>query len=275
MPGSQPPRTRSLTSKPPLASSTAARSTSLSGTPAPEPLDTPQSPIDSTLPAKTPLNACAAKDFLCKASFLESKTETCMAMLCSNLLVAITTCQDISQTVCTLIHCVTLIMPEAFALVCQTNSQLTTILDKIDTLLSNSDKEPTASSPPVLAELGEKLDRVTQDIQKAAETWQTVPPAPGLRPPPPTSTPHALTTPLGLTHVEIAKNRCIQSQGCFILIEPNLESMKSSFDSLSTHTLTTKAELAWEAAWPTIEGTGIAKALNLSGKPQITFKAAL
>ncbi|KAJ1299393.1 hypothetical protein OPQ81_011130 [Rhizoctonia solani] len=103
MPGSQAPKTRPPTSKPPSTSGRTTRSTLRAETPAAEPLSTPQSPVDSALPAKAPLNPRTAKDFLVKAGFLESISETSTAALCSNLLTNIAAHPDATQTVCTLI----------------------------------------------------------------------------------------------------------------------------------------------------------------------------
>ncbi|KAJ1299358.1 hypothetical protein OPQ81_011878 [Rhizoctonia solani] len=273
MPKSQAAKASNAASKPPSTSSVTTRSTSRAEAATTEPLASPRTPGDPSPSAKVPLNPSAAKDFLCRAGLLESSAETCTAILCSNLLTVISAREDIPQNVGALIRCVTLILPEAFSLVCETNSQLSAISDKLDTLLSNP--EPAIPSPPVLAELGEKLDKVTLDIQKAAETWQTVPHRSQTRPPPPAGTPLAANAPVGPSRAEIAKNRRIQSQGCFILVEPNSDAIKSSFDSLSPRTLTTKAEFAWNAAWDAIKNTDAAKALKLADKPRITFKAAL
>ncbi|KDN33121.1 hypothetical protein RSAG8_13787, partial [Rhizoctonia solani AG-8 WAC10335] len=149
--------------RPPPSSSSTNRSTSNSGTVVPGPLVSLQSPVNSTLPVISPLNAHTAKAFLCSAGYLDSKTEICTPGLCSNLLLSIAARPDASQNLSALIKCVGLILPEALALTNSTNAQLTSISNKIDTLLEN-DKEPTTSPPPAFAELGAKLDKVTQEV---------------------------------------------------------------------------------------------------------------
>ncbi|CEL63541.1 hypothetical protein RSOLAG1IB_10842 [Rhizoctonia solani AG-1 IB] len=248
---------------------TVTRSTSLSGTGAVEPL----SPLRPPLPVKVPCSAATAKDFLCWAGFLDSKVDICTAALCSTLLAGIVDQPDVSQTVCALIHCINLILPEAFSLVSSTNSQLSAIADKLDTLLANADREPAAPhTPPVLAELGKKLDIVTQNIQKATESWRTVPafsccPAP--------SAPPAMAALVGPTRADIAKNKCIQSQGWHILVKPNTDAIKKSLDTLNVCMLVTKEELAWDMAWAAIKDTNVPEALRLTTKPRVVFKAAL
>ncbi|CCO33014.1 hypothetical protein RSOLAG1IB_09317 [Rhizoctonia solani AG-1 IB] len=260
--------------KPTSTSTVVTRSTSLSGTGAAEPLPTPQSPKDSPLPVKAPRSASTAKDFLCRAGFIDSKSEISTAALCSNLLAGIADRPDVSQTTCALIRCVNLILPEAFSLVSSANSQLCAITDKLDTLLSNAEKEPASPpTPPVLAELGEKLDKVTQNIQKATESWQSVPQRSRASPPP--NAPPVTPAPAGPTRAEIAKNKRIQSQGRHILVEPNSDTIKKSLDALNARMLVTKAELAWDAAWSAIKDTSVPKALHLTGKPRVVFKAAL
>ncbi|KAJ1300442.1 hypothetical protein OPQ81_005260 [Rhizoctonia solani] len=255
MPGSQAPKVRPLTSKPPLTSGRATRSTSHAKTPAAEPLSAPQSPMDSTLPAKTPLNPHTAKDFLFKVGFLESNSEISTAALCSSLLTDITAHSEVTQSVCTLIHCCHLSQNQYPSLELATS---------------------TCHSPlPALTELGEKLDKVTSDIQKVAEVWQMVPPHSCAWTPSPPSTPLTALAPVGPTHVELSRNRCIQSQGCYILVKPESDGLKTTFDGLNVHTLTKKAELAWDAAWTLIKDTDIAKTMKLTNKPRVTFKAAL
>ncbi|KAJ1309344.1 hypothetical protein OPQ81_006123 [Rhizoctonia solani] len=261
MPGSQAPKTRPPTSKPPSTSGRTTRSTSRAETPAAEPLSTPQSPVDSALPAKP-------------ASWNQF-SETSTATLCSNLLTDIAAHPDATQTVCTLIRCINLLLPEAFALVSDTNSQLNAISAKINSLLTNLQTEPAAPTPPAFAELGEKLDKVTSDIQKAAEAWQTVPPCSRAQTPPPSSAPLTTLALVGPTRAEISRNRCIQSQGCYILVEPESDGLKTTFDSLNAHMLTKKAELAWDAAWIAIKDSDAARTLKLTKKPKVTFKAAL
>ncbi|KDN39715.1 hypothetical protein RSAG8_08633, partial [Rhizoctonia solani AG-8 WAC10335] len=262
--------------KPPPSSSSTNRSISSSGTVVPGPLVSLQSPVDSTPPVKTPLNAHAAKAFLCSAGYLDSKAEICTPGLCSNLLLTIAARSDASQNLSTLIKCVSLILPEALALTNSTNAQLTSISNKIDTLLA-IDKEPIISPPPAFAELGAKLDKVTQEVQKVTETWQTVPSRSRARSPPPPNTPlnpvHA--TQMGPTHAEITRNRRIQSQGCYIMVEPTSTAIKESLDGLNARTLVKKAEIAWDAAWESVKGTDAAKELELTAKPCITFKVAL
>ncbi|KAJ1299695.1 hypothetical protein OPQ81_005385 [Rhizoctonia solani] len=240
-------------SKPSLTSTRATCSTSQPNIANKEPLVALQSPKDSTLPVKLPLSASTTKDFLCQASLLDSKSETSTMALCSNLLASIANWQDVLQQACTLICCMNLILPEAFTIISSTNTQLCAISDKIDALLSNADKEPTTPSPPVFAEIGDRLKKVMQDIQKAMEVWKMT----------------------GLTHAEIVKNRCIQSQGCYILIEPTSNAIKESLASLNMCTLTTKAELAWNMSWDAIKDSKVATSLKLSKKPRVTFKSLL
>ncbi|KAJ1301858.1 hypothetical protein OPQ81_009085 [Rhizoctonia solani] len=258
MPGSQAPKVRPLTSKPPLTSGRATRSTLHAKTPVAEPLSAPQSPMDSTLPAKTPLNPHATKDFLFKAGFLESNLEISTAALCSSLLTNITAHSEVTQSVCTLIRCVNLLLPEAFALVIDTNTQLSAISVKINTLLSSLQPAPTTPPLPALAELGEKLDKVMSDIQKVAEVWQMVPPM------------LLCPDPLTPQHPPHCLGSC-----CYILVKPESDGLKTAFDGLNAHTLTKKAKLAWDAAWTSIKDTDIAKTMKLTNKPRVTFKAML
>ncbi|KEP45734.1 putative reverse transcriptase from transposon X-element protein [Rhizoctonia solani 123E] len=266
-----PPRSKTSGPKPASTGSTVTRSTSLSGLTAPETLNSPQSPVHSTLPELTPLNAHAAKAFLLSAGLLVSATEVSSAGLCSNLLKSIANRQGTSQTVCALLRCVDLILPEAFALVNTTNSQFDAISEKLDALLSKSDKEPDTPSPPALAELGKKLDKVTQNIQNATDIWQTVPTRTRTKSPPPTNP----IGPPGPTRTDISRNRRIQSQGCFILVEPTSEALKKTFDGLTARALAQKAELAWDITWNTIKGTEVALKRKVTEKPRIAFKAAL
>ncbi|EUC58284.1 hypothetical protein RSOL_246470, partial [Rhizoctonia solani AG-3 Rhs1AP] len=118
--------------------------TSRAGSVAPEPLPTPE----DSVPFVKPLTATAAKAFLFGQNYLESKTETVSASLCSNLLAAIAAHPDATETICALVSSVRLILPSAFELVCETNARLTAIADKVDTLLASSDKESPAPLPP-------------------------------------------------------------------------------------------------------------------------------
>ncbi|EUC67706.1 hypothetical protein RSOL_556440, partial [Rhizoctonia solani AG-3 Rhs1AP] len=181
---------------------------------------------------------------------------------------------DTPQTICGLLRCVVLILPEAFALASSANPQLVSISDKLDTLLSNLDREPSISPPPALAELGNKLDKVTQDIQNATEIWQTVPARSCARSPPPPSAPANTVAPLGPTQTDLSRNRRIQSQGCFILVEPTSDALRKNFDSLNARVLAQKAELAWDLAWNAIKGMEVALKRKLTNKPKIVFKAA-
>ncbi|KEP46301.1 hypothetical protein V565_206670, partial [Rhizoctonia solani 123E] len=242
--------------------------TSRAGSVAAEPLPTPE---DSALFVK-PLTATAAKAFLFGQNYLESKTETVTASLCSNLLAAIADHPDATEAICALISSVRLILPIAFELVCETNARLTSIADKVDSLLASPDKEPHAPSPPVLVELGEKLDKVTKDIQKATETWQTVPPRTRDRTPPPCPQPAPTPpAPVGPTRAELSRNRRLLSQGCFILVEPT---PSGSLDNLTARALVQKAEFAWNAAWEKIKDTDTSRSLKLTEKPRVAFKAA-
>ncbi|EUC54481.1 hypothetical protein RSOL_051960, partial [Rhizoctonia solani AG-3 Rhs1AP] len=164
---------------------------------------------------------------------------------------------------------------EAFTLVYDADKRLSAISDKIDVLLSNTNKEPAAPPQPILAELGDKLDKVSQEVQKVAETWKTVPAHSHTRSPPPPSAPANATALAGPTCLDITRNRHIQSQGCFILVEPTSDAIKKTFDGLNVRMLAQKAELAWDSAWNVVKATNIAKDLKLTDKPQVVFKAAL
>ncbi|CUA67582.1 putative RNA-directed DNA polymerase from transposon BS [Rhizoctonia solani] len=268
----KPGTTRSKTAAARVVSSSKepALPTSRAGSAAPEPLPTPG---DSPSFVK-PLTATAAKAFLFGQHYIESKTVTVTASLCSNLLAAIAAHPEATEFISALVCSVQLILPSAFELVCETNTQLIAIAEKVDTLLASTDKEPPAPSPPALVELGEKLDRVTQDIQKATETWQTVPPRARARTPPPSGPQPAPTSsaPVGPTRAELSRNRRLLSQGCFILVEP---SPARSLDKLSPRALVQKAEFAWNAAWDMIKDTDAARKLNLTEKPRMAFKAAI
>ncbi|CEL58619.1 hypothetical protein RSOLAG1IB_12163 [Rhizoctonia solani AG-1 IB] len=63
--------------------------------------------------------------------------------------------------------------------------------------------------------------------------------------------------------------------GCYILIEPNSETLGKSFDPLNARALIKKAELAWDVAWTAVEGTDVAKALKLATKPRVAFKTVI
>ncbi|KDN41509.1 hypothetical protein RSAG8_07459, partial [Rhizoctonia solani AG-8 WAC10335] len=100
--------------------------TSSAGSAVPEPLPTPE----DSVPFVKPLTATAAKAFLFGQNYLESKTETVTAGLCSNLLAIIASHPDATETLCALVTSVQLILPSAFELVCETNAQLSAIADK-------------------------------------------------------------------------------------------------------------------------------------------------
>ncbi|EUC55337.1 hypothetical protein RSOL_110130 [Rhizoctonia solani AG-3 Rhs1AP] len=267
-------KTKGAASKPQLASSTTSRSTSRSGAGADGPYISPQSPGDSISPLSAPKSIRDAKT-LCRMGYVSSETEASTAAICNGLLTSLAVHPEVTPAVCALITSVGLMLPEAFGVLYASTKELSIISEKIDKLLLHADELPR-TPPQGLANREEKLDLVLQGIQKATETWQTVPTRSQARTPPPAnSKPGLPTIPAGPTRAEAAKDRRLKSQGCFILVEPTSPAIKESLDKLDARMLVKKAEFAWDTAWDVVKGTHIVKDLKLTEKPRVSFKTAL
>lgn len=174
------------------------------------------------------------------------------------------------------------------------------------------DPDCTPETSAKLAELEEKIDQLAESISKsqvsagAAESaaietrntlqslqqdgWETVPIRSGARQPPPhrhtgspTDGPQPQPQPTPTTSRanppttkrDLATIKRLQSEGCYILVEPNPGPLRSSLDGLNARELVQKADLAWDAAWKALSETTFVKEAGKGDRPRLTFKTAI